>query len=79
MFISKYNLCYYADDNTLYFTGKELNRIRRNLKIDFIILHRWFHGDHMALNPGRCHYMVIGGRDLSHEIMVNNNKITSEE
>ena len=25
---------------------------------------------------GKCHYMVIGSRDLSHEIMLNNNKIT---
>ena len=31
----------------------------------------------MTLNPGKCHYMVIGSRDLSHEIMLNNNKITS--
>ena len=31
----------------------------------------------MTLNPGKCHYMVIGSRDLSNEIMLNNNKITS--
>ena len=31
----------------------------------------------MTLNPGKCHYMIIGGRDLSQEIMLNNGKITS--
>ena len=31
----------------------------------------------MTLNPGKCHYMVIGSRDLSHDIILNNNKITS--
>ena len=31
----------------------------------------------MTLNPGKYHYMIIGSRDLSHEIMLNNNKITS--
>ena len=77
MFISKCNLCNYADDKTLYSTGKNLNRIRRNLEMEFMILHQLFHENHMTLNPGKCHYMVIGSRDLSHEIMLNNNKITS--
>ena len=77
MFISKCNLCNYADDNTLYSTGKNLNRTRRNLEMEFMILHQWFHENHMTLNPGKCHYMVIGSRDLSHEIVLNNSKITS--
>ena len=77
MLISKCNLCNYADDNILYSTGKYLNRIRRNLEIDFMILHQCFHENNMTLNPGRCHYMVIGSRDLSHDIMLNNSKITS--
>ena len=77
MFISKCNLGNYADDNTLYCTGKDLNRIRRNLEIDFMILQQWFHENHMTLNLGTCHYLVIGSRDLSHEIMLNNSKITS--
>ena len=53
------------------------NWIRRNLEIDFMILHQWFHENHMTLNPGKCHYMVISSRDLSHEIMLNDSKITS--
>ena len=52
MFISKCNLCNYADDKTLYSTGKDLNRIRRNLEMDFMMLHQWFHLNHMTLNPG---------------------------
>ena len=63
MFISKCNLCIYADGNTLYSNGKDLNRIKRNLEIDFMILH--------------IHYMVIGSSDQSHEIMLSNSKITS--
>ena len=39
MFILKCNLCNYADNNTLYYTGKDLNQIRKNLEMDFIILH----------------------------------------
>ena len=77
MFISKCNLCNYADDNTLYSTGTDLNRIRRNLEIDFMILRQWFHENHMTLNPGKRHYMVIGSRDLSYKIMLNYSKVTS--
>ena len=42
-----------------------------------MILHQCFHENHMTLNPGKCHYMVIGSRDSSYEIILNNNKITS--
>ena len=77
MFISKCNLCNYADDKTLYSTGKDLNRITGNLEMEFMTLHQWFYENHMALNPGKYYYMVIGSRDLSHEIMLNNSKITS--
>ena len=42
-----------------------------------MILYLWFHENHMTLNPGKRHYMVIGGRDLSHEIMLSNSKIIS--
>ena len=45
--------------------------------MEFMILHQWLHENHMTLNPGKCHYMVIGSRDLSYEIMLNNHKITS--
>ena len=70
MFISKCNPCDYADDNnTLCSTGKDLHRIRRNLDMDFMILHQWFQENRMILNPGNCHYMVISSRDLSYEIM----------
>ena len=45
--------------------------------MEFMILHQWFHENHMTLNLAKCHYLVISSRDLSHEIMLNNNKITS--
>ena len=31
----------------------------------------------MALNPGKCHYTVIGDNDLSHKIVLNSKRITS--
>ena len=45
--------------------------------MDFMILHQCFHENHMTLNLVKCHCMVIGSRDLSLEIMLNDNKLTS--
>ena len=44
--------------------------------MDFIILHQWFHKNHMTLNTGKCHHTIIASWDLSHQIKLNDNKIT---
>ena len=77
LFISKCQLCNYAGDNTLYKSGKNMQKIKNNLEMDFMILHKWFHENHMVLNPGKCHYIVIGDDDPSHKIILNNNEIAS--
>ena len=28
-----------------------------------MILHKWFHENHMLLNPDKCHFIVIGDDD----------------
>ena len=60
MFISKRNLGNYADDNTLYSTQKDLNRIRRNFEIDFLVLHQLFNENHMIIDNRKS---VIGSKD----------------
>ena len=42
-----------------------------------MILHQWFQENHMTLNPGKFRYIVIGSKDLSYKIMLNNNEVTS--
>ena len=42
LFISKCQICNYANDNTLYKLGKNLRRIKNDLEMDFMILHKWF-------------------------------------
>ena len=42
-----------------------------------MILHQWSHEKHMSLNLGKCNYVVIATRNLPHEIMLNDRKITS--
>ena len=77
VFISKFQLCNYADDNILYKPGKNMRKIKNDLEMDFMILHKWFHENHMVLNPGKCHYIVIGDDDPTHKIILNNNEIAS--
>ena len=77
LFISKCQLCNYADDNTLYKSGKNMQKIKDNLEMDFMILQNWFHKNHMVLNPGKCHYIVIGDDDPNQKMILNNNEIAS--
>ena len=55
-----------------------MGKICRKLKIDlmdFMILYKCFHENHMVLNPGKCHYIEIGDTEPSYQIILNNNEI----
>ena len=54
-----------------------MRKIKNDLKVNFMILHKGFHENHMVLNPGKCHYTVIGDDDPIHKIILNNNQIAS--
>ena len=79
LFTSKCQLYSYADDNTHYKSGKNMHKIKNDLEMDFMILDKWFHENHMALNPGKCHYIVIGDNDPSHIILNKNEIVSSNE
>ena len=42
--------------------------------MDSMILHKCFHENHMVLNPGKYHYIVIGDTDRLYQIILNNNE-----
>lgn len=42
--------------------------------MDYMFLYQWFHEYPMTLNPRKCQYRVIGSKDPSHKIMLNNMK-----
>ena len=54
-----------------------MKKVKIHLEMDDIILHKWFHENHMVLSPGKCYYMVIGDTEPSHKVILNNNKIGS--
>ena len=61
--------------NTLYSIGKSLNMVKENLKVNFLIMQKWFYENHMVLNPGKCHYLVLGNRSNSDTINLNGTKL----
>ena len=62
---------------TLSKSGKNTQTIKNDLEMDFLILRKWFHENHMILNPGKCHDIVIGGDEPTRKIILNNNEIAS--
>ena len=54
-----------------------MRKIKNDLEMDFMILHKWFHENPMVLNAGKCHYIVIGDDDPTYKIILNNNEIAS--
>ena len=42
-----------------------MQKIKNDLEMDFMILRKWFHENHIALNPDKCHYIVIRDDDLT--------------
>ena len=49
----------YADDTTLYYTGKSVIEIKNKLQHSVISLHRWCKGNGMVLNTSKTKVMLI--------------------
>ena len=60
-----------ADSDTIFSRGKKLNVVKSNLACNFLIVHKWFRGNHMVLNPEKCHYMLIGNKSHDNKIVLN--------
>ena len=49
----------YADDNSLYNTGKDLRLVKSVLVNDFRTVKEWLYEDFMILNPNKCHICTL--------------------
>ena len=74
LFVSNSKLSNYADDNTLYTTGSNLNEAKEVLLNDFKVVTEWFYENYMVLNEGKCHFMCIG-KNTENETLVFNDII----
>ena len=65
LFVSNAPLSNYADDNTLYSIGDNINKIKDNLQSTFDTVHQWFYENYMVLNAGKYHFMCLGNNTES--------------
>ena len=60
LFASSSKLSNYADDNTLYTSGYNLEEVKEVLLNDLNKVTEWFFENYMVLNAGKCHFMCLG-------------------
>ena len=60
LFVESSNICNYADDNTIFGSGKTFDEGTRQLQNDFLILDEWFFNNFLFLNSGKCYFMTLG-------------------
>ena len=58
-FLSQSYLNNYADDNTLYASGFNLEEVKNILRTDFDAVTQWYYENYMTLNVGKCHVMCL--------------------
>ena len=59
LFVENSDLSNYADDNTLYSCGNNLEGVKQTLRGDFEIIKKGFYEKFMVLNSGKCHFMCL--------------------
>ena len=60
LFVEYSDLSSYADGNTLYSCGNNLEEVKQALREDFQIVIKWFYENYMVLSSGKCHFMCLG-------------------
>ena len=60
LFLENSDLSNYADGDTLYSSGNDLEKVKQTLRQDFEIVTKWFYENYMVLNSGKCHFMCLG-------------------
>ena len=64
-FLEKTLICNFADDNSLYTSGKSLDIVTEKLKHDTSIVLHWFSVNSMVANPEKFQIMFLGVEDNS--------------
>ena len=65
-FILDADISNFADDYSLYSIEDNFKEVKTMLKKNFELLRGWFYENHMVLNPGKCHYLIIN-KDITNE------------
>ena len=69
LFVENSDLSSYADENTLYNSVSDLEKVKQTLRQDSQIVTKWFYENYMVLNSEKCHFMCLGQNTVN-EIFV---------
>ena len=76
LFIRKSGVCNFADDNTLYSVGKNIENVISDLKTDLVGVMEYFKINSLKVNPGKFQFIVLRNKDeRSFNIHINNVEI----
>ena len=76
-FVTKTDICNFADDSTIYSCGNSLKEVISNLKYDLSTVLAWFDANQLAANPSKFRMLVLG--EPSSNLPADNVLITSVE
>ena len=62
-FLKDANLGNCGDYSTLYVYNKKSETVICSLRQEFSILSNWFYDNYIVLNPGKCHFMLLGVKE----------------
>ncbi len=68
----------FADDTTVYKTGKDVNQLIRNLSTDMLTLSDWFRANRLSLNTKKTQFMIFktkGAKINDPNLVIGNSKI----
>ena len=75
LFIRKSEVCNFAEDNTVYSIGKNIENVISVLKTDLVQVMEWFKINSLKANPGKFLFLVLRNIDkISFDIYINNVK-----
>ena len=74
-FIHESDVCNFADDNSLYTSGKTLEEVVCKLEKDMKIAMAWFHNNSMGTNPKKFQLMFLGTKKIINKCLNINGNI----
>ena len=72
LFVENSDLSNYADGNTLYSSGNDLEKVKQTLRQDFEIVTKWFYENYMVLNLDICHFICLRQNTVNETFIYDN-------
>ena len=79
LFVENSDLSNYADNNTLYSSGNDLEKVKQTSRQEFEIVTKWFHENYMVLNSGKCNFIFLGQNTVNETFFYDNTKMENSK